>query len=106
MRSGKLVRSRSPGVISGARGAFIARDGRDLVVRRDRHQVLAFDRTARPLLALGNPDHPSLQTPFSDPTAEGSTRARGPRRRPGRHLSRGGAVDHDEAWACVPQASS
>lgn len=66
--SGEYVRSWGSGVIADSHGIFAARDGRVLVVDRDAHQVLAFDREGILLQSIGERHHPRLQGPFNHPT--------------------------------------
>ena len=49
-------------------GIFITEDDRILVVDRDGHQVLGFDKYGKHLFSLGDREHPKFQAPFNHPT--------------------------------------
>ena len=49
-------------------GIFITDDDRILIVDRDGHQVIGFDKHGRTLFTLGERDHPRYQAPFNHPT--------------------------------------
>ncbi|MDP7652400.1 MAG: peptidyl-alpha-hydroxyglycine alpha-amidating lyase family protein [Rhodospirillales bacterium] len=66
--NGKFLRSFGDGMIVDSHGIFITDDDRVLVVDRDGHQVIGFDKQGKPLFTLGDREHPKYQAPFNHPT--------------------------------------
>ena len=65
---GKFERSFGDGLIGDSHGIFITDDDRVLVVDRDGHQVIGFDKRGKRLFTLGDREHPRYQEPFNHPT--------------------------------------
>ena len=66
--NGTFVRSFGDGLIGDSHGIFVTDDDRVLVVDRDGHQVLGFDKRGKRLFTLGDREHPRYQEPFNHPT--------------------------------------
>jgi len=64
--AGKLVTSWGKGRIVDAHGISVSYDNRVLLVDRDAHQILVFDKDGKPLLTLGERNTPNR--PFNHPT--------------------------------------
>ena len=65
---GRYVRSFGDGLVVDSHGIFITDDDRILIVDRDGHQVIGFDRQGNPLFTLGESSRPRYQAPFNHPT--------------------------------------
>ena len=65
---GAYARSFGDGQIMDSHGIFITDDDRILIVDRDGHQVIGFDKHGKTLFTLGERDHPRYQAPFNHPT--------------------------------------
>lgn len=70
-RDGEFVGTWGDGFIKDAHGIYVTRAGTVMLVDRDAHQVLAFDRKGVPIFTIGKRDVPNA--PFNHPTnlAEG-----------------------------------
>ena len=65
---GRFARSFGSDLVVDSHGIFITEDDRVLVVDRDGHQVLGFDKHGNHLFSLGDREHPKFQAPFNHPT--------------------------------------
>jgi outer membrane protein assembly factor BamB len=65
---GRYDRSFGDGQIMDSHGIFITNDDRILIVDRDGHQVICFDKQGKTLFTLGERDRPRYQAPFNHPT--------------------------------------
>ena len=65
---GRLDRSFGENLIVDSHGIFVTDDDRVLVVDRDGHQVMGFDKNGKLLFTLGDREHPKFQEPFNHPT--------------------------------------
>ncbi len=67
-REGRFVATWGKGIIAEAHGIFVDRDNCVYVVDRRGHQMLKFSPKGQVLMALGDRDGPSKDTPFNFPT--------------------------------------
>jgi len=67
-RNGKFVRSIGNGRDMDSHGIWITPDDRVFVVDRDAHQLICFSPEGKQLFAIGEPERPCFNAPFSHPT--------------------------------------
>src|SRR6516165_7363093 len=67
-RDGKFDRSMGNGREMDSHGIWITPDDRLFVVDRDSHQLICFSPQGKQLFAIGEPNRPRFNAPFSHPT--------------------------------------